>query len=343
MAEPVSIVMVLWMKRMKKYLCNLFKLLILLFYGCTYDDFVSSDVSYSEGVFNQARDKIAFARYYSTFQRPTGISRFPDGGQVKKIHTSFDLYLMNLTDKSVKRIADIHLGKYYSLPPFAHVSWGGDKLIYTRYVSKSYITIMVNPDGSGKRELGPLGPFPQISPDGKFIAFERSSEIWVRDLETEKERMLFKNDNLWRVYWEQSGRFIYGKMKKMKNRKMVRISVATGKGQFVKEYTNMFDNSISIKKVKEYTSAVDYADWGYPTPLDYNKKSVAQYEKDLIMKRGDAIYRDAVANKLLREYDRKKIDEVILKMEQRLKELEGSEKIYYRMYLPEMRAKLASH
>jgi hypothetical protein len=330
------------MKQMKKYLCNFFKLLIVLFYGCTYDDFVSSDVSYSEGVFNQARDRIAFARYYSTFRRPTGISRFPDGGQVKKIHTSFDLYLMNLTDKSVKRIADIHLDKYYSLPPFAHVSWADDKLIYTRHVSNSYITIMVNPDGSGVRELGPVGPFPQISPDGKFIAFESSSEIRIRDLETEKERILFKNNNLWRVYWDQSGRFIYGKMK---NRKMVRVSVETGKGQFVKEkeFTDLFDNSISIKKVEEHASAIDYADWGYPTPLDYNKKSIAKYEKDLIMKGGDTIYRDAVAKKLLKEYDRKKIDEIILQMEQRLKKLEGSEKIYYRMYLPEMRAKLTPH
>lgn len=326
---------------MKKCLCNFFKLFVLLLCGCTYDDFVSSDVSFTEGVFNQTGDKLAFARYYSTFHRPTGMSRFPDGGQVRKIHTSFDLYLLNLTDKSVKKIADIHLDKYYSLPPFAHVSWGGDKLICTRYVSKSYITIIVNPDGSGKRELGPMGPFPQISPDGKFIAFERSSEIRIRDLESEKERVLFKSENLWRVYWEQSGRFIYGKMKKMKNRKMVRISVETGKKQYVNESANLFDNSISIKKVEKQVEAVDYADWGYPTPLDFNKKSIEQYEEDLIMKRGDPVYRDAVAKKLLKEYDRKKIAEILLRMEQRLKKLEGSEKIYYRMYLPEMRAILA--
>lgn len=329
------------MKRINTYLCRFLVLLILLLYACTYDDFASSDVSYTEGVFNQARDKIAFARYYCTFHRPTGMSRFPDGGQVRKIHTSFDLYLLNLTDKSVKRIADIHLDKYYSLPPFAHVSWGGDKLIYTRYVSKSYITIMVNPDGSGKRELGPMGPFPQISPDGKFIAFERSSEIRIRDLESEKERVLFRSENLWRVYWEQSGRFIYGRMKKMKNRKMVRISVETGKKQYVNESANLFDNSIAIKKVEEHASAVDYADWGYPTPLDYNKKSIEQYENDLVMKRGDPVYRDAIAKKLLKEYDRKRIAEIVLRMEQRLKKLQGSEKIYYRMYLPEMRAKLA--
>jgi hypothetical protein len=325
------------MIRIKKYLCSFLKLLLVLLYGCTHADFVSSYVSYTGGVFNQARDTIAFARYYSTFQRPTGMSRFPDGGRVRKIHTSFDLYLLNLTDKSVKKITDIHLNKYHGLPPRAHISCGGEKLIYTQRVSKNRITLIINFDGSGKREIGSMGI---ISPDGKYIAFKRSSEIWIMDLENEKKKMLFKGGDFYRLYWENSGRYIYVKTK---DRKKLRISVETGKRQYVKEFTNLFDNSISIKKVEEYVSAIDYEDWGYPTPLDYNKKSIERYEKDLILKRGDPVYRDAVAKKLLKEYDREKIAEIIVRMEQRLKELKGSKKIYYDMYLPEMRAKLAPH
>ena len=323
---------------MKKCLCNFFKLFVLLLCGCTYDDFVSSNVSFTEGVFNQAGDKLAFARYYSTFHRPTGMSRFPDGGQVRKVHTSFDLYIVNLDDKSVTKLTDIYLKKYHSLPPWTHISWGGEKLIFVQLVSKTHMALLINSDGSGKRGIGSLGLFPQLSPDGEYIAFKRSAEIWMVDLKAGKERMLSRIGDFYRHYWDDSGRYIYIATK---DKKKLRISAETGKKRLVKEFPNLFDNSISIKKVEKQVEAVDYADWGYPTPLDFNKKSIRQYEEDLIMKRGDPVYRDAAAKKLLKEYDRKKIAEILLRMEQRLKKLEGSEKIYYRMYLPEMRAILA--
>ncbi|MFA6316864.1 MAG: hypothetical protein WC943_05545 [Elusimicrobiota bacterium] len=97
---------------------------------------------------------------------------------------------------------------------------------------------------------------------------------------------------------------------------------------------------ISISEVKKLLAHVPFEAWELPSPLEYAGKIPREYEDDLVELGGDQAYRDAIIRDLSLRASPARMQEIILRMERKLKDLKGSARMEYDLYSKPTRDRL---
>jgi hypothetical protein len=164
---------------------------VLLLSCCGYEKEPSEWEMFSWGYESPEGSRLLYARKYELYRKPTGLNRFPDGGQPKYLRREMDLYLYDRRDESLHRIGEIAGRSGY--PPNLHVSWRGDRAVYwlRSVYNRTHVPpvdwaenvgiYLVNTRGLEHRRILEYGEMPALSPDGSRIAFlERIQDDNVR-------------------------------------------------------------------------------------------------------------------------------------------------------------------
>ena len=92
------------------------------------------------------------------------------------------------------------------------------------------------------------------------------------------------------------------------------------------------NDTVTISGMKKLLEQVPFEVWELPSPLEYAGKSPQEYEIDLVELSGDQAYRDAIIRNLSIRASPAQIQEIILRMERKLKGLKGSARMEYELY-----------
>lgn len=189
--------------------------LTLLATCCTYEKEPSEWIQFSSAIPSPDGSKLAYLRSYRKFRKPTGLNRFPDGGRSKTLEKEFALYIYDRSDGSNRKIVPVD-GRSGN-PPSIIFSWKEGSLVYWLHSShnKNYVPpvswskntgiFCVDMKSGEQRRLVAYGESPELSPDGRTVAFlkrtgEYSHELWLVNSDGTNPRVL-KDLKETRVNW----------------------------------------------------------------------------------------------------------------------------------------------
>ncbi len=189
----------------RSWLFFLFTLFILPISCCTYEKEPTEWVQYSSAVPSPNGTELAYLRYYKKYRKPTGLNRFPDGGQAKMLQEELALYCYHRRDGSSEKLAPV--AGQPGNPPSVILSWKEDTLVYWLYSTynrnhvppvswaKNRGIFCVDLQSGQQRQLVDFGESPELSPDATQAAFlkrtgESSQELWLASLGGSEPRLL---------------------------------------------------------------------------------------------------------------------------------------------------------
>ncbi len=181
--------------------------------GCSYGT-IESNVDYSQGYWDEARDRLVFFREHRRTRVIDDEFARVLFGQYKELHNSVNLYIYNEMTKKVRKVT--------AMPSHAdatsddvRISLRGDMIAYSYPKGESYDIYIIRTNGRGKKMLIKDGYLPDISPDGTEVAFRRGdfikgdTEVWIADIKSGKSRLAGKLDHFRYLLWAEDGLHIY--------------------------------------------------------------------------------------------------------------------------------------
>ena len=221
-------------------------MLLLLFSCCTYEKEPSEWEQFSGGYPSPGGDRFVYLRKYELYRKPSGLNRFPDGGTPKYLERELALYLCSRSEGTVRKVAEVE-GKAGN-PPSLHASWKDGTLVYwlksvfNRNAvppvswSENRGIFAVDTETWTQRRLVDFGEMPEVSPDGRSVAFlrrkaEELHDIWIVGVDGAGARLLKSIDSLkinWLEWTHEGFILVYSSMSE---KKVFRLDLETGEMQ----------------------------------------------------------------------------------------------------------------